>query len=68
MIGTMVLAPQLLRLRLDRGLSQKELAKRSGVARTTIMRAEAGHQIYPSTLRKLAEALGVTPATLRRQS
>jgi transcriptional regulator with XRE-family HTH domain len=61
-----VLVPQLRRLRLDRALSQDELAERAGVARTTVMRAELEQQIRPSSVRKLARALGVSPATLQR--
>jgi transcriptional regulator with XRE-family HTH domain len=47
------------------GLTQEELAKRSGVARNTISRLESGlHPARPSTARKLAQALGVTPKDL----
>lgn len=47
-------------------LTQTELAERSGVGITTITRIEAGHVPEPriSTLRKLAEALGVEPRDL----
>jgi len=46
-------------------LSQEELAEKSGVARSTIIKLEAGHQAWPSTVRKLAVALGVKPADLQ---
>jgi len=46
-------------------LSQADLAKRAGVARTTVIRLEAGEpNVMPSTLRKLARALRVKPAKL----
>ena len=47
------------------GLTQEELAQRSGVARNTISRLETGEQpARPRTARKLADALGVTPKDL----
>ncbi len=46
-------------------LTQEQLAERSGVGIATIVRAER-NQVEPHarTIRKLAEALGVTPAEL----
>jgi transcriptional regulator with XRE-family HTH domain len=46
-------------------MSQRELAKRSGVGVTTIVRIER-NQVEPhgSTIRKVAEALGVDPYEL----
>lgn len=53
------------RLRINRGWSQRDLAARSGVAAPTISRLETGLQsAYPSTMRKLADALGVEPGDL----
>lgn len=52
------------RLRLARALSQRDLAKLAGVSPTTIVRAEQGEDVYPSTVRKLARALGVKPDAL----
>ncbi len=47
------------------GMSQQDLADASGVARNTISRLEKGHQPpRPSTVRKLADALGTTPRDL----
>jgi len=47
-------------------LTQGELAERAGVGITTIVRIERGEIEEPrvSTLRKLAEALGVEPRDL----
>ncbi len=44
-----------------RGMSQSELARRSGVGRTTIVLAEGGRRIpRPSTMRRIAWTLGVS--------
>jgi transcriptional regulator with XRE-family HTH domain len=50
-------------------MSQRELAKRSGVGVTTIVRIER-NQVEPhgSTIRKLAEALEVEPQELVRRA
>ena len=49
-------------LRLRRALTLRELGVLSGVAYDTIHGIETGkHQPRPSTVRKLADALGVTP-------
>ncbi len=45
-------------------LSQQELADKSGVGVTTVHRVEAGQGARLSTLRKLAEALEITPDQL----
>jgi transcriptional regulator with XRE-family HTH domain len=45
-------------------LTQLEVAERSGVGIATIYRIERGQAALPSTRRKLAEALGITPAQL----
>lgn len=47
-------------LRMSRGLSQKELSRRSGVDRGAISELENGRRgAQPSTARRLAAALGV---------
>ena len=50
-------------------MSQRELAKRSGVGVTTIVRIER-IQVEPhgSTIRKLAEALGIDPYELVKEA
>ena len=46
-------------------LSRRELAERAGLDRSTIGRIEDGvTEVYPRTIRKIAEALSVDPATL----
>jgi transcriptional regulator with XRE-family HTH domain len=57
--------PQLKLVREDQGWSQRDLAARSGVAPNTISQLErAERQAMPSTVRKLADALGVQPPVL----
>ncbi len=58
------------RLRTLRGehvLTLRELAEVAGVSKDTIWRLENGHsEAHPSTIRKLARALGVQPKELVR--
>jgi transcriptional regulator with XRE-family HTH domain len=56
---------RLQQLRRDRGISIPVLARRTGVAPTTIRSIELGY-IQPSvaTIARLAEALGVSPEEL----
>jgi transcriptional regulator with XRE-family HTH domain len=57
--------PALRAMRRSMALSQKGLAELAGVSATTVRQVENGRRgSYPSTLRKLSEALGVTPAAL----
>ena len=57
--------PNLRKLRIEAALSQRELAEASGVTQGTISRLEQGDtNVQPSTLRKLAAALGVKPKEL----
>lgn len=57
-------------LRERRGLSQAELARRSGVSQATISRIEAGKTrgVDLDTLDRLARALGVSPRSLLASS
>jgi transcriptional regulator with XRE-family HTH domain len=49
-------------------LSRRELAERAGLDRSTIGRIEDGvTEVYPRTIRKIAEALSVDPASLTPQ-
>jgi transcriptional regulator with XRE-family HTH domain len=57
--------PRLRELREQAALSQQELAAAAGVSRTTVARAELGLIVpQPSTVRKLARALGCRPVDL----
>jgi transcriptional regulator with XRE-family HTH domain len=60
--------PGLYPTRRSQALTQQELADRSGVSLTTINRLERGYTARPQTVRKLAEALGVTPSELLQES
>lgn len=56
-------------MRLQKGLSQQELADESGVGQDTISGIESGrHEPRPSTLRKLAAALEVEVVDFFRES
>lgn len=59
-----MIATRLRELRLSQALSMRDLSRRSGVSPATMVRAEKGEPIYPVTVRRLAKALGVTPAAL----
>jgi transcriptional regulator with XRE-family HTH domain len=61
----MISLPRLKEIRLRRALSQRELSARADVSRVTIVRLEAGGESpFPSTVRKLADALNVEPDEL----
>ena len=49
-----------------RYLSQRELAERADMNRNTVWRIEGSGltEVHPRTIRKIAEALSVDPATL----
>lgn len=60
--------PGLAAVRHKKMLTQEELAKRAGMARSSV--AEIETLVRParvSTVRKLAEALGVSPELLKRE-
>jgi len=59
---------KLKRLREDRVLSQRELARQARLAQGTVWRLESGFpQAHPSTIRKIAVALGVEPRELLKK-
>ena len=66
-VASVVKVPGLARCRSEATLSQRELALKAGVSHVTIARLEGGHDAHPRTIRKLAEALGVSPAELQRR-
>lgn len=59
--------PGLRRARQQQALSQLDLAVKAGINRSTVVSAERGQtHPRPSTIRRLAEALGVEVRTLLR--
>jgi transcriptional regulator with XRE-family HTH domain len=55
-------------LRMERALSQQDLERITGVAQATISALEHGKRpARPSTIRRLAEALGVEPRELMKK-
>ncbi len=62
-----VVLPSLRALRQSRGLSQRDLASLARVSTSTVYKLEADLRgAYPTTVRKLASALGVSPPELIR--
>lgn len=61
-----VSVPSLGRIRMQRALSQDDLAKRAKLGRSTIARLEGGQVARYVTIRKLAAALRVEPEDLMR--
>jgi transcriptional regulator with XRE-family HTH domain len=58
---------RLRRLRRERALSQRDLARAAGVGLDAVNRIETGRRdALPVTLRKLADALGVEPRNLMK--
>ena len=57
--------PSLRFWRLERLLTQRQLAEASGVAEQTIIRAEGGREVSALTAARLARALDVTVTALR---
>ena len=56
-------------LRIERALSLRALGERSGIAYDTINKLELGRRpAHASTIRKLAEALGVEPKELMKKT
>ena len=49
------------RIRLERGMSVRELSERSGVKDATIRKLESGHDVLAVVLFQLCRCLGVTP-------
>jgi transcriptional regulator with XRE-family HTH domain len=60
----MLTVPNLRAIRARRALTQGDLAARTGLSRRTVAQLEAGRPAFPTTIRKLSEALGVTPTVL----
>jgi DNA-binding XRE family transcriptional regulator len=63
--GRSSLLPGLWACRLAAGLTQREVAKRIGSSQNTVRELERQSRgAYPKTIRRLCEALGVTPEVL----
>jgi DNA-binding transcriptional regulator YiaG len=54
------------RLRLSHAMTQHDLAKLAGISRITVARLERGAPASPSSVRSIAQALGVQPSTVTR--
>ncbi len=69
MTGTIkVDTERLRRLRRERAISQRALAQASGVGLDTVNKVETGvRDALPTTLQKLAGALGVEPSELMKE-
>jgi DNA-binding XRE family transcriptional regulator len=65
--ATSVLLPSLVYWRIQRGLTQEQLAARIEMQRATVTRIEAGHPALVRTARLLARVLVVQVADLQRQ-
>jgi transcriptional regulator with XRE-family HTH domain len=55
-------------LRINQGLSQRQLAERAGLSPGAVWRLEHQGSGRPDTLKKVADVLGVRPVDLRKQS
>lgn len=57
--------PYLRAWRVKKFIGQTELAEKTGLARATVTRADRGDEVVSfANIRKLAEALGITPDEL----
>jgi transcriptional regulator with XRE-family HTH domain len=66
-VKSMPEVPNLKRIRNEYPLTVRELAEMSGVSYDTVTKVENGHrEARPSTIRKLARALGVDPRELMK--
>lgn len=64
---SLTVMPDALRLaRLEACLTQSELARAAGIRRETVYRLEAGFPARPSSIRKIAAALGLRPDAIAR--
>jgi transcriptional regulator with XRE-family HTH domain len=55
-------------LRMERAISQEDLGRMTGIAQATISNLEQGNRpARLSTVRKLAEALGIEPRELMKR-
>ena len=64
--ATLYSIPRLAAIRRALFLNQKEFAKKIGISRTAVSGLESGKKATPETVKKLAEALGMTREELIR--
>jgi len=57
---------KLTELRINAGLTQRQLAKKAGISNTSLWKIERGGGATPPTLKKLADVLGVKAVDLLR--
>ena len=55
---------KLWKLRVNQGLTQRELARKARISNSTLSKIEHGGGAMPPTLKKLADVLGVEPVDL----
>ena len=67
MVVTETTGEKLKRIREDLSFSQRELAEEADVSPATVNKIETGEvkRPHPSTMRKIAKALGIEPRDLR---
>jgi transcriptional regulator with XRE-family HTH domain len=58
---------KLVELRINEGLSQRQLAKRAGVNNRSVWKIERGGRVRPETLKKIADVFGVKPMDLMKE-
>jgi transcriptional regulator with XRE-family HTH domain len=58
---------KLVELRINEGLSQRQLAARAGISNTSVWTLERGGGVRPQTLKKIADVLGVKPMDLMKE-
>jgi transcriptional regulator with XRE-family HTH domain len=54
-------------LRINHGLTQRQLARKARISNTTLSKIEHGGGAMPPTLKKIADVLGVKPVDLLRR-
>jgi transcriptional regulator with XRE-family HTH domain len=54
-------------LRINQGLTQRQLARKARISNTTLSKIEHGGGAMPPTLKKIADVLGVKPVDLVRR-
>lgn len=58
---------KLVELRINEGLSQRELAQKANVSNQSVSKLEHGGNLRPATLKKIADVLGVKPMDLMKE-